>query len=92
MSAADSYVLLQDFVSLINQIIPVQVDAASIGPATTLAGDLAIDSISLVSLMTLCEEFFEVSLGEHAQQIANIETVGQALELISSVRNAPAFN
>jgi acyl carrier protein len=76
--------LLNDFVSLINQIIPIQIDPASISKDTEIAGQLMIDSISLVSLMTLSEERFGISLAERAEAIANIRTVGDALELIAS--------
>jgi acyl carrier protein len=81
----DHTALLDDFVSLIEQVISIQVDPASINRETGISSDLMIDSISLVSLMTLSEEFFEVNLQESADSVANIQTVGDALDLIASL-------
>jgi acyl carrier protein len=75
---------LNDLVALIAQIISIQIDPAAIGRDTEIAGELMIDSISLVSLMTLSEERFGISLAERAESIASLRTVGDALELIAS--------
>jgi acyl carrier protein len=82
----DDSALLGDFVALVKQIVAIPIDPAAIGRQTSITNDLMIDSISLVSLMTLCEEFFGVSLTEHADTIASMQTVGDALALISSLR------
>jgi len=82
--------LLPPFVHLIEQVISIQVDPASIGEDTTIAADLMIDSISLVSLVALSEERFGVDLSAHADAIADIRTVGDALALIAAAQAANA--
>lgn len=80
--------LLHDFVALIGQVISIQIDPASITRQTDITGELMIDSISLVSLMTLSEELFGISIAERAEAVANIRTVGDALDLIEACRTA----
>lgn len=83
--------LLHRFTSLINRVIAIQVEPESITADTAITQDLMLDSISLVSLMTLSEEHFGVSLADRADAIANIRTVGDALTLISAA-STPAGN
>ena len=78
--------LLAPFVHLITQVISIQIDPAAIGEHTTIADDLMIDSISLVSLVSLSEERFAVDLSGHAESIADLRTVGDALALIASAQ------
>ncbi|HYD81454.1 MAG TPA: phosphopantetheine-binding protein [Paucimonas sp.] len=80
--------LLPDFIHLLSQVVSIDVDPASIGEKTELAGDLMLDSISLVSLVALCEERFRIDLSDQVDSIANIQTVGDALALIAAA--APA--
>lgn len=82
--------LLPDFVHLINQVISIQIDPATIVDSTAIVSDLMIDSISLVSLVTLCEEHFEIDLSERVDEIADLVTVGDALALIASALAAKA--
>lgn len=70
------------FAALIVQIAPIDVEVSMLTPETTLAGDLMLDSISLVSLMALSEERFGISLAEHAESVAELRTVGDALDLM----------
>lgn len=80
--------LLPPFVHLIGQVLSIEVDPASIGADTTIAADLMIDSISLVSLVALSEERFGIDLSEHVDAIADIQTVGDALTLIAAAQAA----
>jgi acyl carrier protein len=73
------------FASLIAQIVSIEIDHAALARDTTLAGDLMLDSISLISLMALTEEQFGVSFAEHTEQVANLRTVGDAADLIESL-------
>ena len=82
--------LLPDLIHLINQVISIDVDPASINEATSIAADLMIDSISLVSLITLSEEHFGIDLSDSVDAIANIQTVGEALALIAAAKPAAA--
>jgi acyl carrier protein len=77
--------LQSDFVALLEQVISIQYDMSSITRETQIAGDLMMDSISLVSLMALCEEFFKIDLQDSGEAVAKITTVGDALDLIGSL-------
>jgi acyl carrier protein len=78
------------FASLISQIVSIEIDPAALSRDTTLAGDLMLDSISLISLMALTEEHFGVSFAEHAEKVANLRTIGDAVDLIESLATAQA--
>jgi acyl carrier protein len=73
---------LDAFALLITQIAAIDVDPAMLTPQTTLAGDLMLDSISLISLMALTEEHFGVSFSDHAPAVAELRSIGDALALI----------
>jgi acyl carrier protein len=73
------------FVTLVSQIVAIDVDPTTLTADTTLAGDLALDSISLISLMALTEERFGISVAEHAEAVANLRTIGDAVELVDSL-------
>lgn len=78
------------FVTLISQIVSIDIARDALTPQTTLAGDLMLDSISLISLMALTEEHFGVSFAEHTEQVANMRTIGDAVDLIESLATAKA--
>ncbi|MFL6665323.1 MAG: acyl carrier protein [Rhizobacter sp.] len=73
------------FTALIAQIAPIEIDAAALTRESTLAGDLMLDSISLISLMALTEERFGVSLSDQTEAVANLRTIGDALDLIDGL-------
>lgn len=76
------------FVTLISQIAPIEIVPDSLTRDTTLAGDLMLDSISLISLMALSEERFGISLAEHTETVANMRTIGDAVDLIDALATA----
>jgi acyl carrier protein len=76
------------FTMLIPQIASIEIDRASLSTETTLAGDLMLDSISLISLMTLTEERFGISFAEHTEAVANLRTIGDAVDLIEALATA----
>ncbi len=78
------------FVELVGQIAPIDIDPAVLTRDTTLAGDLMLDSISLISLMALTEAHFGVALSEHSEAVANLRTLGDALDLIARLDAARA--
>jgi len=80
---------LAAFVELVGQIAPIDIDPAEVSRESTLAGDLMLDSISLISLMALTEAHFGVALSEQSEAVANLRTVGDALDLIARL-GAPA--
>jgi acyl carrier protein len=78
------------FVTLVTQIVPLDLPRAAVTRDSTLAGDLGLDSISLISLMALTEERFGVSFAEHTEAVANLRTVGDAMDLIDALATARA--
>ncbi|MBN3848846.1 hypothetical protein G3N58_18735 [Paraburkholderia sp. Ac-20342] len=70
---------------LIPQIVAIDIAPASITRDTTLTGDLMLDSISLLSLMALTEERFNISFAEHTEAVANLATVGDAVDLVETL-------
>ena len=78
------------FVDLVGQIAPIDIDPATLTRATTLAGDLMLDSISLISLMALTEAHFGIALSEHSEAVANLRTLGDALDLVARLEAARA--
>jgi acyl carrier protein len=79
-----------DFVELVGQIAPIDLAPGAVTRASTLAGDLMLDSISLISLMALAEGHFGLVLSEHAEAVANLRTVGDALDLLARLDAARA--
>jgi len=78
------------FVTLVSQIVSLDLAREAVTRDSTLAGDLNLDSISLISLIALAEERFGVSFAEHTEAVANLRTVGDALALIDSLATASA--
>jgi acyl carrier protein len=78
------------FVELVGQIAPIDIEPAALSRASSLAGDLMLDSISLISLMALTEAHFGVALSEHAEDVANLRTLGDALDLLARLQAAGA--
>jgi len=81
---------LAAFVELVGQIAPIDIEPATVTRDSTLAGDLMLDSISLISLMALTEAHFGVPLAEHSEAVANLRTVGDALDLLARLGAAQA--
>ena len=79
-----------EFVELVGQIAPIDIDPATLTRESTLAGDLMLDSISLISLMALTEARFGVALAEHSEDVANLRTLGDALDLVARLDAAHA--
>ena len=87
MSDASASTLAR-FAVLIANVAPNPVQPEAITPGASLAEDLALDSISLVALLALAEEAFGVAFSGHSQQVAGIQTVGDAIVLIDSLTAA----
>jgi acyl carrier protein len=77
-------------VELVGRIAPIDIDPAALTRETTLAGDLMLDSISLISLMALAEAHFGVALSEQSEAVANLRTLGDALDLVVRLQAACA--
>ena len=76
------------FVTLVSQIVSMDIARDAVTRDSTLAGDLGLDSISLISLIALAEERFGVSFAEHTEAVANLRTVGDALDLVDMLATA----
>ena len=76
------------FVTLVSQIVSLDLAREAVTRDSTLAGDLNLDSISLISLIALAEERFGVSFAEHTEAVANLRTVGDALDLVDMLATA----
>ncbi|KAA1003854.1 acyl carrier protein [Paraburkholderia panacisoli] len=70
---------------LIPQIAAIEIAEASLTRDTMLTGDLMLDSISLLSLMALTEERFGISFAEHTEEVADLATVGDAVDLVETL-------
>jgi acyl carrier protein len=57
------------------------VDQTVVRPAATLAGDLAADSLDMVSLILAIEDEFQVDI--HDEEAAELLTVEQMIEYVS---------
>jgi acyl carrier protein len=78
----DAATTFATFVELVGQIAPIDIDPDALSRDSTLAGDLMLDSISLISLMALTEARFGIALSEQAEAVANLRTLGDALDLV----------
>jgi len=78
------------FVELVGQIAPIDIEPAALSRESSLAGDLMLDSISLISLMALTEARFGIALAEHSEAVANLRTLGDALDLVARLDAAHA--
>ncbi len=58
------------------------IDESKITPAATFAGDLEMDSLSMVELALAMEDSFGVTLPD--EELAKLTTVGEVIELIES--------
>ena len=81
----DTAASFEAFTALVAQIASIPIDPATLTRETRLASDLALDSISLISLMALTEERFGVSFTGHTERIADLRTVGDAVDLVDSL-------
>ncbi|KVE03511.1 hypothetical protein CFB52_030450 [Burkholderia sp. AU18528] len=78
----------------LTELIP-QIAALDIAPdmltrETSLTSDLMLDSISLLSLMALTEDRLGVSFASHTEQVANLETIGDAVDLVETLLSVKA--
>ena len=62
------------------------VDADAVTPEAKFGDDLDADSLDLVELVMALEEEFDISVDE--SELEGIETVGQAMDLVTSKLSA----
>lgn len=59
-------------------------DSAGVRPGTRIVQDLGFDSISVVSLIFLCEDEFGVELSDRGNELLEIETAEQLAAFIAA--------
>ncbi|NQZ08392.1 MAG: hypothetical protein HRT35_14645 [Algicola sp.] len=74
--------MLEDLCELIARVAPEPIEREDITAATRFIEDLAMDSITLVALMFLCEEHFNIDVASQAEKIAELSTLGKTIEFI----------
>lgn len=67
---------------LIREVLPRRLHKLPLQGHLTLSGDLAIDSIGLMSLAFRIEEEFQIDLMAHADQVANVRTIDDVRAII----------
>lgn len=73
---------LARFATLVREVAPMPVDIDAVTLESHLADDFSLDSITLVALVALTEELFGIALSNHPEDVAAIQTVGDAVRLI----------
>ena len=71
---------LEKFTEIAVQIL--SVDAAKVVPDASFADDLDADSLDLAELVMELETQFDITVEE--EELADIKTVGQALDMVNS--------
>jgi acyl carrier protein len=77
---------LEKFTEIAVQIL--SVDAAKVVPDASFADDLDADSLDLAELVMELETQFDITVEE--EELADIKTVGQALDMVNSKLAASA--
>jgi acyl carrier protein len=78
--------ILPKFTEIAVQIL--SVDAAKVVPEASFADDLDADSLDLAELVMELETQFDITVEE--EELADIKTVGQALDLVNGKLAASA--
>ena len=71
---------LEKFTEIAVQIL--SVDAAKVVPEASFADDLDADSLDLAELVMELETVFDITVEE--EELADIKTVGQALDMVNA--------
>ncbi len=67
---------------LVREVMPRRLQQAPVEPSMSLRGELGIDSLGLMSLAFRLEEEFCIDLMGHADEVANVQTVGDVHRLV----------
>ncbi len=77
---------LDRFTNLAVQVL--SVEAAQVVPEASFADDLDAESLDLAELVMALEDEFDITVEE--EELADIKTVGQALDIVTGKRGATA--
>lgn len=78
----DNAQMLDELCELVIQVSPEPVTREELSEETRYTEDLAMDSITLVALMFLCEEHFQINVANSAEKIATLATLGLTIDFI----------
>ncbi len=79
--------IFSGLVSIIQSLSPIAIDILDITEKLSLSDDLSMDSILIISMITLSEEQFLVNIGDKADQVAELETIGDVINFIETLGN-----
>nr|WP_087574255.1 acyl carrier protein [Sphingomonas sp. CDS-1] len=74
----------QIFDSVLSQIAPFNKKGANLTEATTFAGDLEWDSLTVMDFVAAIEDEFDIIITMNMQ--AEIETIGQLVEAVAKLK------
>ncbi|AMK24234.1 MULTISPECIES: acyl carrier protein [unclassified Sphingobium] len=74
----------QIFDSVLSQIAPFNKKGADLTEATTFAGDLEWDSLTVMDFVAAIEDEFDIIITMNMQ--AEIETIGQLVEAVAKLK------
>ena len=74
------------FARIGDQIAPFNKKGVALGEATTFAGDLEWDSLTVMDFVAAIEDEFDILITMNMQ--ADIETVGQLIDVVEKLRRA----
>jgi len=78
----------QEIISIISDVSGFDIE--EITPDTNLANDLEIDSIKAIEITVAIEKLFKISIRD--EDVPNITTVKQAIELVNTLINQKDAN
>lgn len=67
---------------LLREVMPRSLQKVALQEAMSLHGELGIDSLGLMSLAFRLEEEFRLDLTQHAERVANLQTLGDLHRLV----------
>ncbi|WP_313801676.1 acyl carrier protein [Sphingobium sp.] len=74
----------QIFDSVLNQIVPFNKKGVELSEATTFAGDLEWDSLTVMDFVAAIEDEFDIIITMNMQ--AEIETIGQLVDAVAKLK------
>ena len=77
--------MLEALKEIVSKSTGKSIDELSISEETRIIEDLNLDSITVVGMLFLCEERFQVDITSQGEKLNDIQTVRQLIDLISNL-------
>jgi acyl carrier protein len=74
---------------LLREVMPRSLHKLPLKESMSLQGEMAIDSIGLMSLVFRIEEELQIDLMQDTDRVAAVRTLGDLLEIIHDLNGAP---